>query len=79
MYLCICNAITERQVRECVSEGARTVDELTSALGIGAGCGRCRECAAEVLCEVRGEQRSIHSAIHAMADVGVAARPIQKV
>ena len=49
MYLCICNAITERQVRETAQAGARSVDDLASALGIGAGCGRCRECAAELL------------------------------
>lgn len=54
MYICICNAITERQVRECVEEGTRCVDELTSKLGVGAGCGRCRECAAALLAEACG-------------------------
>jgi bacterioferritin-associated ferredoxin len=49
LYLCICNAITERQVRETAQAGARSVDDLTVALGVGAGCGRCRECAAELL------------------------------
>ena len=49
MYVCICNAITERQVRECAKQGACTLDDLTAALGIGAGCGRCRDCAAAVL------------------------------
>ena len=49
LYLCICNAITERQVRETAQAGARSVDDLTAQLGVGAGCGRCRECAAELL------------------------------
>ena len=49
MYVCICNAITERQVRECASQGTCSVEELEALLGIGAGCGRCRECAAEIL------------------------------
>jgi bacterioferritin-associated ferredoxin len=49
LYLCICNAITERQVRESAEAGARSVEDLTFALGVGAGCGRCRECAAELL------------------------------
>ena len=48
MYICICNAITERQVRECASSGTCSVDELTSKLGVGAGCGRCIECAVDV-------------------------------
>ena len=54
MYICICNAITEREVRECAQAGTRSVDELTMKLGVGAGCGRCRECAAELLLEACG-------------------------
>jgi bacterioferritin-associated ferredoxin len=54
LYICICNAITERQVRECAQAGTRSVDELTVKLGVGAGCGRCRECAAELLLEACG-------------------------
>jgi bacterioferritin-associated ferredoxin len=33
------------------------VDELTATLGVGAGCGRCRECAAELLSKL--EQKII--------------------
>jgi bacterioferritin-associated ferredoxin len=54
MYICICNAITERQVRDCAEEGTRSMDELALKLGVGAGCGRCRECAAELLAEACG-------------------------
>lgn len=54
MYICICNAITDRQVRECAEEGASSVEDLTARLGVGAGCGRCRECAAELLMEACG-------------------------
>ena len=53
MYVCICNAVTERQVRECVSSGASSVEELASMIGLGAGCGRCRECATGLLQELR--------------------------
>ena len=49
MYICICNAVTERQVEECARLGASTVEELTVELGVGAGCGRCRQCAEECL------------------------------
>jgi bacterioferritin-associated ferredoxin len=54
MYICLCNAITECQVRECAREGTRSVDELAVKLGVGAGCGRCRECAAEILMDACG-------------------------
>jgi bacterioferritin-associated ferredoxin len=56
MYICICNAITEKAVRECARQGACSVDQLASELGVGSGCGRCRDCANEVLREVQANQ-----------------------
>ena len=56
MYICLCNAVTEGQVRECAQgEGACSLEELIATLGVGAGCGRCRDCAAKVLAEARSE------------------------
>ena len=53
MYICICNAITEREVRECARRGCCSVDELSVELGFGTGCGRCRPVAKEILDEAR--------------------------
>ena len=55
MYICICNAITERDVRECARRGCCSVDQLSAELGVGTGCGRCRQTAKEILDEVRPE------------------------
>jgi bacterioferritin-associated ferredoxin len=55
MYICICNAVTEREVRECAGNGATCLDDLTRQLGVGAECGRCRECAMEVLEEMQSK------------------------
>ena len=55
MYICLCNAITERQVRECAGSGACSVDDLASRLGVGSGCGRCLECAVDLLREMHPE------------------------
>jgi bacterioferritin-associated ferredoxin len=52
LYICICNAITERQVRDCARSGASSVDQLASELGVGSGCGRCLECAVDLLREM---------------------------
>ena len=49
MYVCICNAVTERQVQECAQAGVCSVDELALELGVGAGCGRCRDCAEDII------------------------------
>lgn len=49
MYICICNAITERQIVRAVADGARTVVDLQRALGIALNCGACAGFAEEVL------------------------------
>lgn len=56
MYICICNAITEKAVRECAQQGACSVDQLAVELGVGSGCGRCRDCANEVLRDVHASE-----------------------
>ena len=38
MYICLCNAITERQIILAAEEGARSPEDLTHALGVGLGC-----------------------------------------
>jgi len=49
MYICICNAVTDREVRQCAELGARSVQDLERSLGLGSNCGRCRAAAAELL------------------------------
>ena len=56
MYICICNAVTEKAVRECARNGVCSVDELALELGVGAGCGRCRDCANELLQDARAHE-----------------------
>lgn len=51
MYICLCNAITERQIVEAAQEGARSSEDLAQELGVGLCCGRCAECAHTLLCE----------------------------
>lgn len=41
MFICICNGITERQVREAIDQGASTLQDLTACLGVASGCGTC--------------------------------------
>jgi bacterioferritin-associated ferredoxin len=55
MYICICNAITEGQVRECAQAATCSLEELVNALGVGTACGRCRDCAEQVLADARND------------------------
>lgn len=52
MYVCVCSAVTDGQIREAAQAGARTVRELREDLGVAAECGRCVRCAKECLDEV---------------------------
>ncbi len=57
MYICICNGITEREIRACAREGARSMRDLEHCLGVGSGCGKCKAAAKEILIESRSEPR----------------------
>jgi bacterioferritin-associated ferredoxin len=62
LYICLCNAVTEGAVRECAKKGACSLEHLAAELGVGAGCGRCRDCATEVLRDVHVELTALSAA-----------------
>jgi len=49
MYVCVCNAVTERHIGKAVVEGASTLRELRERLGVAGECGRCAMCARDCL------------------------------
>lgn len=49
MYVCICNAITDREIRSAADDGASNLWDLQSTLGVAAGCGSCKRHAMDVL------------------------------
>ena len=53
MYVCLCNGITDRQIRQAVEEGASSMRELRQQLGVCGNCGRCGPEARDILCETR--------------------------
>jgi bacterioferritin-associated ferredoxin len=60
MYVCICNAVTERQIRECARDGATSVADLRARLCVGNTCGKCVPHAKTVLREVNGTPASVN-------------------
>ena len=59
MYICLCNAITERDIRACAEEGACTLRDLECCLGVGTCCGKCKPAAKEILQESRADSRAV--------------------
>ncbi len=49
MYICICNAITDRQIKAAVANGATTLADLQTELGVATECGTCMESAIQLL------------------------------
>ena len=53
VYVCLCHAVTERQIRELAEAGCTSLTELTMRTGCGAGCGSYREQAQGLLDDMR--------------------------
>lgn len=55
MYVCVCRAVTERQIRDAAHAGARTLKDLRRILGVASECGQCAAAARQCLAEARRE------------------------
>ena len=49
MYVCVCNRVTDSEILAAVKQGATTLEDLGSQLKVATCCGRCAECAHELL------------------------------
>lgn len=49
MFVCVCKAITDREIHEAVDSGIDHVDQLEELCGVGTGCGTCRHTAQELI------------------------------
>ena len=59
MYVCICAAVSDRQVVAAIENGADTLEKLGFELGLGLGCGCCREQAQQMIDAVVHERRRL--------------------
>ena len=49
MYICICNAVTDKQIERAVEGGACRMRDLRNELGVTADCACCAESARRCL------------------------------
>jgi bacterioferritin-associated ferredoxin len=49
MYVCVCNAVTDREIRKAVRQGVGSFAELQQATNVSTCCGRCQDCARQVM------------------------------
>jgi bacterioferritin-associated ferredoxin len=56
MFVCVCNKVTDSQIREACENGAFSMDCLKSQLKVATCCGRCHDCADRVMRESQAAQ-----------------------
>ncbi|QKK02893.1 MAG: (2Fe-2S)-binding protein [Pseudomonadota bacterium] len=49
MYVCVCNAVTERAIQRLVADGYTTLNEIQALTGCSGSCGACRDHAEAVI------------------------------
>jgi len=53
--ICICNQVTDKQIRRGVEQGICSFESLSAELNVGTCCGKCKSCAKKVLREALQE------------------------
>ncbi len=65
MYVCLCKAITDGQIRAAVADGAHTFQKVAQQTGCGTQCGQCACMAKEIVDETLAEAGVGLSLFHA--------------
>ena len=66
MYICICNAVTDSDIRLAVNDGVRNLKQLGRTTGCGSTCGSCKEMAVKVLEQALTEKMAAPSLLPLM-------------
>ena len=69
MYVCICNAITDKQIRQAAESGVHDLWQLQKKLGVASNCGSCKEQASEILRDSREANEPLQPTIYQPASV----------
>ncbi|MCA9730331.1 MAG: (2Fe-2S)-binding protein [Candidatus Eisenbacteria bacterium] len=54
MWICLCKSVTDRQVREAIEAGARTLEDLMRLTDAGTDCRDCLEALRAMLAQEAG-------------------------
>lgn len=59
MYVCLCNAITDSEIRQAAESGVTDLQQLKDGLGVATCCGTCAPCASEILREATSRRSKV--------------------
>ncbi|MCC7545960.1 MAG: (2Fe-2S)-binding protein [Aquabacterium sp.] len=54
MIVCVCHRISDRDIRRMAQQGCQSFDDLQIDSGVSTCCGRCEDCAREVVSQAKG-------------------------
>ncbi len=49
MYVCVCNAVSDKAIKQAVKQGHESLEAIQRELAVGTCCGRCKTFAQEVI------------------------------
>ncbi len=63
MYVCLCEGVTDGQIREAIYEGCCSYRDVRQALGVASQCGKCACLAKQVVRETLSDVQNSQSAL----------------
>ncbi|NLE85641.1 MAG: (2Fe-2S)-binding protein [Myxococcales bacterium] len=72
MLICHCHGVTDRTIKACAMDGARTVAQVGRRCGAGTGCGGCVGAIRDVLLSARRPLPMVSGPVAASAVLAVA-------
>lgn len=67
MYVCLCQGVTDGQIKDAIYEGCCSYREVRETLGVGTQCGKCACFAKQVVRETLGELQAGQHALNQAA------------
>jgi bacterioferritin-associated ferredoxin len=49
VIVCICSNVSDKKIKQAISDGARRISDLRFELGVANRCGKCIPCAQQML------------------------------
>jgi bacterioferritin-associated ferredoxin len=67
MYVCLCKGITDTQIRAAVQDGASSLRDIRTTLGVASQCGKCGILTRQILRESLTDQGNNEQLFYAVS------------
>lgn len=57
MIVCLCEGVSDREIKSAAKSGARSLKQVTRSCGAGGGCGACHRQIEEIVDQCSAERR----------------------